>query len=178
MFFSFSRTNLIILEHKKFFETYVEKINDDSEKLAFLVLESDIQIDNAMLGFNPKILNERFIGTTVSIGIGRNNFLFHLVDGILSRLISVGIPQHLKKFHTEVILRIKSRMAPIRDGVKDSFTLEDLDYGFVIWLIASAISIFVFFFELLLTFVKYLISSVRNFVGLIFVSSFLMKYFQ
>lgn len=129
-----------------------------------------------MLGIEPRRLKERLIGSTIAVGVARNNFLFPLLNEVFDQLISGGIPQHLKKFHDERLMYVRRVRAQKNETIKDSFTMDDLDYGFKIWIITCGVSSLVFLLEFLVVYLKFLLSCIRNLIGLYFVALFLKKY--
>jgi hypothetical protein len=93
------------------------------------------------------ILNQRFFVTSVGLATSNNHFIFPLADDVMQNLISAGIPQHLEKFHIDSILH------PYQDDddAKEPIVLsiDDLNFGFIIWLVTSGVSVAAFIFEIL-----------------------------
>lgn len=90
------------------------------------------------------------------VGVLKNNFIFNLTDDAMSRLIQNGVPQHLLSFLKNDVMR---PMAPDEAEPK-VFELEDLNFGFYVFLVCCASSIFVFVVEVI-------VFSVMEIVGLI-----------
>lgn len=73
----------------------------------------------------------------------KDSFLFHLTEEILRDLITGGIPQHLVKFYEEILY------PPLLEDLAGPKVLriDDLSYGFIIWLVSCSIAVAVFVAE-------------------------------
>lgn len=91
-------------------------------------------------------LEEVLFTDTVGLSMQRNSFLYQLSEKIMRDLITGGIPLNLVKFYHLILARAK---LPAPEGPK-VLNIEDLRYGFTIWLIACGIAVFTFFAELLI----------------------------
>lgn len=94
----------------------------------------------------PKILQEVLGTTQVGIGLPLKHFLYSAVDETLQKIIPTGIVSHLLDYHKWVLYR---------DGIDFSdvsepkvLTLNDLSFGFVMWLIACGLSACGYLFEI------------------------------
>jgi hypothetical protein len=85
----------------------------------------------------------------------RNHFLFAATEEVMQKFIPMGIIQHSYELHNWICLR-----PIIEPEVNDPkvLTLDDLEFGFILWLTACGLSIFGFLCEILLF-------RTRNFVG-------------
>jgi hypothetical protein len=79
-------------------------------------------------------------------GLERNNFLMPTLNHIMNRLIPSGIPKHLADYGMWFIYRQFD--VEVKDPRK-ILSLGDLEFGFVLWLIACSVSLLVFFGEVL-----------------------------
>jgi hypothetical protein len=160
---------------RDYYDFYIKNIGDDSKKLAFIVQPEDFVARNAKLGLQPKQLKERFIGMHFGISTAKNHFMFHLMNDVLDQLISGGIPQHLNEFHKSMQLwRLKRKYIREVDDQK-SFTIDDLSYGFWIWLIASGISTAIFLVNVSKGIWGILKFKMEKFIGLFLVLNFLRR---
>jgi hypothetical protein len=78
--------------------------------------------------------------------------------------IPAGIPQYFQKQYLEGLSKInKGNLTKIESGKRPKvFAVDDLSFGFVIWLIACSISISVFISELILWWIKDKISKYQR----------------
>ena len=75
----------------------------------------------------------------------RNSFIYEILYEVLEKTFPFGIPQNLIKFHNSVIFQ---KYEPIDDNSPKVLTLNDLGFGFVLWLGACGISIVGFMLEI------------------------------
>ena len=73
-----------------------------------------------------------------------NNFFFHIVDETIQRLVSCGIMNHL--IHKSFPLEFKF----IVEKSASVLSVEDLDFGFIIWLGCCAVCAVCFILEILI----------------------------
>lgn len=78
----------------------------------------------------------------------------------MKKLIPSGIPQYLPDFHAFLLYGIYEN---VKQTMPKVLTLEDLSFGFVLWLIACGISVVGFLAEIMFAFVT---KFVKNVVGL------------
>jgi hypothetical protein len=94
-----------------------------------------------------KISPEMFTEVSYSFGVHKNCILYDLLRDVMERIIPAGIPQHLWKYEQNY-----KRQGLKSEAVMDSrriLSLADLEYGFVLWLIAISVSTAVFLIEFL-----------------------------
>lgn len=122
---------------------------------------SYVDIKLAKLAYQdiPRVIKERLISPPEGICVNRNNFAAALNQKVMNRLITGGVPQFLYKFTVEFELR--SVPDPPR-GPK-VFTVEDLKFGFMIWLATISVSVAAFFLELIY---YYLVKIIRETFGI------------
>lgn len=171
-----SRTQTIFVPPQNFLRFYIDSIEDASKKFAFLIQEDDFDRANVILHLNPQKLKEKLISTTTGIATVRDSFMYPLMEEVVQRLYSAGIPQQREKLH--IFFNVRREVQPEKEiplGLK-SFSTEDLSYGFEIWLIASGISVLVFMAEIGWKLCFYLWVEFKEYVGLAFVVNFLRTY--
>lgn len=139
---------------------YKNFIKDDTRKLAFFM--PDIVERQLYEAFNIKgiILNQRYFVTNVGLATSNNHFIFHLADDVMQNLISAGIAQYLEKFYTDLDY---PRYQEENGKEPVVLSIDDLNFGFVIWLVASGVSVMAFICEILHNCKVFL----SNFLGLI-----------
>jgi hypothetical protein len=92
--------------------------------------------------------NERVTKVMV-LGMGRNHFMLGHLNRVISRFILAGITKHLSDYGMWFLLR------QFDDELVDPrriLSLSDLEFGFVLWLVACFLSLLCFVSEV--TFVK------------------------
>jgi hypothetical protein len=109
-----------------------------------------MKLINSVLNANlVPMKREKFITYPVSIGTVNSNFLTQFVKETFSRLLQNGIVQHFLEQEENIYTRnVKEPSKP------KVFTLEDLAFGFEIWLISCGISTFVFVVEIFVFWVR------------------------
>jgi hypothetical protein len=120
-------------------------------------------------------LKEGLFSSTCGINMKRNSFLFHSVNEALQELISGGIPQHIYKFYMEKFY--PKKIPEAKEPQK--LTIDDLSYGFTIWLASFPITVLAFLFEFfykhfaakILNWIK---REIKNLIGL----SLMLKFFK
>lgn len=78
------------------------------------------------------------------VSLMRNNFLYNLTESVMSSLVEGGIPQYFLTYIEDVVLREK----PSDPVEPKTFSIEDLEFGFIIFLVACGISIVAFLIEI------------------------------
>jgi hypothetical protein len=120
-------------------------VGKNKSNIAFFVGESFHAKINMTHGLSlPKMKGEELL-ISFSFFMTKNNVLVNHVDEILNRLIEAGI----EKYHSEYAKWIDIR--PSKDEPEDTrriFSLNDLEYGFVLWLAACLGSFLVFVYEI------------------------------
>jgi hypothetical protein len=103
---------------------------------------------SALCQYDPILLDEPFATLPMTINTYADNFMFHVINEVVTQIIPFGIPLHSYHFHTwnRCTKRTKARMLE----ELESFKLCDWSFGFIIWGIACAISTIVFVMEMLM----------------------------
>ena len=123
-----------------------DQIKNESAKLAFFM--------NEQPNFKGIQLKEILFSNTAGISMRMSTFLFHLTEEVVGDLITAGIPQHLRKLYEEILY------PPVYEELAGPQVLriEDLRYGFIIWLISCALAVVGFLNEL---FIKHFLKKVK-----------------
>jgi hypothetical protein len=173
---TFERDNLDMLVHKmildgreklhtrsevKFFEFYDRTLSGESKKrFAYLISSWDHKVINAIKGKSlPTLGNEKLVLKNV-LAANKNSIIVKYLDSVYSSFIESGIFAYLVDFDWWVIAR------PVPFDKRDNrriLSMSDLEFGFVLWIAAASLSLFVFICELLSLFVM---RKLRNLIGL------------
>lgn len=96
-----------------------------------------------------------------------NSFIYEVLNEVLEKTIPAGIPQHLIEYHTWLMYK---KYEPNEDSEPRVLTVDDLTFGFVLWMGSCGIAILGIAFEIL----KFNLNKVWNsFAGLWMLSKFL-----
>ena len=88
----------------------------------------------------PKVLAPHYLNVNVLL----SNIIAYVFEVAINRLIPSGILQHSEEYATWLhFIRHKEEA----EDTRRIFSLGDLEYGFVLYICACAISLIVFFFE-------------------------------
>lgn len=132
---------------------------------------------NAKYGIEPKKLKEIFMDQPLGISMQSTHFLFNIFDEVVAHLISGGIQQKLYENHSKVqIEKFSKNSTKFDEEILNAFTIDDLSYGFVIWLISCGIAVWIFIAELFMKLMKLLRFEIENFVGIIFMMIFIQEH--
>lgn len=122
-------------------------------------------------GFTELKLKERLINNPLGFSTIRNNFLYHLYEDVTQYLSAAGIPQWMIKVHLEWW----SHPNAVNPKGPQVLSINDLSFGFFIWLMTMGLSTAAFGFEFLIysfgkIFVKFLglilfLRSWKNFIN-------------
>lgn len=94
----------------------------------------------------PILMEEIFVTFPVALKLRKNHYLFGIINEVMERIVPSGIPQFLHNFHRwNDFLRI---MIDPPQKQTEVLTMNDLGFGFVMWLVACAISTFGFIIEI------------------------------
>lgn len=167
MFLNFSSPRTEILTFMDLFVLF-SQMTDSSLKAAIMTTENDMKFYKTGYTDVPATLKEVISLVGFSICVPKNNFFTVMNQKVMNALISGGIPQYLIDFYTNFELR--PMLIPRKDP--KVFDIDDLMFGFIIWLVACLISITAFLIELIVFYVT-------NFIGLIWFKNLLKsKIFQ
>ena len=116
---------------------------------------------------NPRNLNHHFSANVKGVATFRNAHSYWLIEDTMRILIQAGIPQYIKKF---IILFCFKETREVEVKIPKVFSINDLEFGFVVWLVACSVAIAGFLCELMWFYCK---EGLRNFVGLCCIVRFL-----
>lgn len=125
------------------FLSYVDiiesQINNSSAKLAFFN-----EAEELMFKPNALKLKEQLFSDRIGISMKMNHPMFALITDISENLISGGVLQHIYKFYYD--LAYPKMPQDLKEP--EVLTIDDLRHGFIIWIVASSVTVFVFFIEI------------------------------
>lgn len=78
----------------------------------------------------------------IGFAFPKNNYFFKNIDKIMQQLLSTGVIEHLKARYFPKVMKFKTKKN------WSVLTFENLEFGFVIWLMFCALCICGFFMEL------------------------------
>lgn len=110
-----------------------------------------------------KVLPEVLFTTTVSLDFFSNCYMIQLFDKALQSMISGGIPQWKIKFYAEYFWLTYVEPPP----EPQVLSIDDLNFGFVIWLVALGLSSLSFLCEILCEILKKSLKVLKDFLNLI-----------
>ena len=137
-----------------------EDTMDPSKKVAVTFDEETYQIGISFFKKHPRKLKQYSEKILKGVATYRNNHAYWLIEDTMRILIQAGIPQYVKNYIFEVYFR---EIQESKEKIPKVFGIDDLDYGFIVWLIACSIAVAGFVVELLWF---YLRKGVKNFLGL------------
>lgn len=112
-------------------------------------MKRDFNILRAILKSAPKLIKQEIYSYMYGVGVFKHNFMYGLTNEVMEKLIQTGIHQYFCKYLMEYYFydRVQIKMPKV-------FTVDDLRFGFVVWIIAVGIAIAVFVCELMFHFIK------------------------
>jgi hypothetical protein len=124
-------------------EDVMAALNSPYQKVAFTIDEDTTRTGQFLFKKPPDRLKRREC-ILKGIGMRKHNHAFWLIEDTMRILIPAGIPQWTRKFIYEVLFR---ELKEEEDEPK-VFSVEDFQFGFVIWGIACGISFVAFLMEI------------------------------
>lgn len=142
----FFRPRTTLKKTSEIIEMYIKSIKDDRRRLAFFMPDIIQRQLYDVFKIRGIILKQRFFVTNVGLSLTSNHFMYPLANDVMRNLISGGIAQYLEKYHTDLVYPYY-----YEEEAKEPIVLniEDLSFGFVIWLVTSGISFVIFIYEIL-----------------------------
>lgn len=125
-------------------------MDDDSIKAAITLSEVDYKALKSLYRNVPDLLKQRIETQPLGICTNKRSFIYHFTKDTMSKLIPAGIPQYLYSYLLN--FELKPLLKP--PDTPWVFDIEDLQFGFVVWLIACSVSIMVFVCEILWRYFK------------------------
>jgi hypothetical protein len=146
--------------------------------MAFLMSYDDKLKLDFMLEKPALILKETFYTSQAGFAFLPNYFMFDLIDEVIERLLTTGTFQFLwKNYYHQLKVQVSFSSEELKnlDSSRNKLTIDDLEYGFVIWMISIAVAVGAFLLEvLLLQFLKKILwfwnKLMQKFLGNVLVS--------
>lgn len=173
------RPSIRVIQIDLFLEYFKMNIQNASAKLAFYMMDDLKQELASELHFTGIQLEQALLSTTCGLGVSKNSFLFHLIDKMVQDLTSTGITL---KFYKDIM---KSRYLKPLKKAPQVLSVDDVEFGFVVWLISAFVSLILFLvefflFKFLFKIKFFMIAKLRDFIGKILVlkglDNFLLKF--
>ena len=127
-----------------FFRICLKRRQDFASKIAFFMPQDAIATLITDCKCQPKILKQTLLTYQNGISMLRNHFLFEATEEVVQRLIPMGIIQHSFELHTWISLR---PVIEVEGSEPNVLTMDDLEFGFVIYLATCGLSILGFLYE-------------------------------
>ena len=118
------------------------------------------QLSKIVLKRQVRKLSKNFSANVKGVVTFKNAHSFWLIEDTMRLLIQGGIPQYIKRF---IILFCFKESRQIEISEPKVFSVDDLAFGFVVWLVACSIAIAGFLCELMWFYGK---NGFTNIVGL------------
>jgi hypothetical protein len=132
-------------------QSYCRNVDSNSTaKMAFFLFDEREHLfnGNCKVSSPRKITPDLYHEIPYSIGVHKNCLLYDLLLNVMERTVTAGIPQYFRSYNFEMNWNFKSNRKLAEDN-RRILSLNDLEYGYVLWLIACGISTTVFLIELL-----------------------------
>lgn len=161
-FYFHYRPNIkIVTECQEYAEEYCNNYDKVMQKKAFFMEDIQYSTFNTICrGSALKLKGFREDTTITALLTNKNSFIYEFLDDFLQKTIPFGIPQYLMSFHYFMLFKHYEVL-----NVKEPkvLTIDDLSFGFVLWLGACGISLITFLIELFMLKLRRII---RNLIGL------------
>lgn len=127
------------------------QLSNQSLKTAIALSKIDYHVTKAAFK-NTKVIQESRNSESYGICVIRNNFGYKITGKVITDLTQGGIMQYLFDY----LINFEVWRRCLDDDVPSPtvFSIGDLEFGFIIWLVACGISFCAFIMELLWYFVK------------------------
>jgi hypothetical protein len=163
------RENIKLVSEDEYFDYFEQnQMLNATAKLSFFELDSNFILYGSIFEFTPNRLPENLLSSPMGFAFVPNNFLFPLFDEVIQRFNSAGILQWTIQLYNKRFY--KPYQEPLREP--QVFSIEDLSFGFFIWLAALGVSSMVFASELLPKFVRWIAKKIRIALSLILFVSY------
>ncbi|KAG5669317.1 hypothetical protein PVAND_017205 [Polypedilum vanderplanki] len=149
----FNDKNYTIL-HKsdeEILDLFCSQLHNATAKLALRINKEDIIVNEFLCQDSGIILKKEKTVKMLSLGFYRQSILSNALADLMLNLSQTGIPHYLNErgFH-----QFYDLFQPPEEENLRIFSLDDLEYGFVLYLGACALAIIVFIFELISVWIK------------------------
>jgi hypothetical protein len=148
-----------------------QRISDPSLKAALPTSKADLKIIESRFGeIGIKVLKQEINFLPSGVCVHRNSFFVRFSGKISNALITGGIIQYW--FYYLIYFEAHPQYIPPPEP--KVFAIEDLDFGFFIWLIACGICVTAFLIEVLYCSIKvHIVKIFKQLLGLYFIVKFL-----
>lgn len=116
------------------------------ERMAYMDNDRDYQVIKSLFKNSPRKMKSKLRNDKFGIATMTNNFIYGVTEDVMSALVVGGIPQYFLKYIEKNVLR----EMPVDPPEPKDFSIEDLEFGFMIFLICCGISIAIFLIEILM----------------------------
>lgn len=121
---------------------------ESKDKYSFIFTQDDVLMIKTFLKAKLEVMkNEKYQTFLTNTGTMYMNHMNHFVNEVFAKLIESGIPQH---FNQRVFNLFPHPQELIEPKV---FTVDDLWFGFLIWLIACGVSTAAFIMEIIISWI-------------------------
>lgn len=134
---------------------YSEDMQNSSLKIGIILTEKDHQTLRFAYKNVPQLLKQQYRELMIGFGVFKNNFIYNLFEKTMIPLVESGIPQHF----LNRIMKFHLKPPDEEPETPKVFTLNDLQFGFIIWIITCLIAISAFFLEILWFYARILITN-------------------
>jgi hypothetical protein len=111
--------------------------------VALMMIEKDHRALRTVFKNLPKLISQQYKDQPLGIGVSRNNFIYSLLEKALTPLVEAGIPQYFLDFMLKFYMKVIEE-DPSEPKV---FSVDDLSFGFIVWVLTCGISIAAFILE-------------------------------
>ncbi|KAL7015192.1 hypothetical protein ACKWTF_016332 [Chironomus riparius] len=151
-----------VFESERLERLYCSSIHNSSDKLAFFLPTKLVNsYSSSCHGSLAPIKNFHMNTIPGAFAMTKNSILYPYFEDVMEKLIPSGIPQYLPDFHAFLLY---GNYKNLDMETLKVLTLDDLSFGFILWLIACAISMIGFLIEIVFASISKAFKSV---VGLI-----------
>lgn len=121
---------------------YLSQSQNASSKLAFMLSNREMNTMVNKYKIPPIKMKESLITLNIGFGFNANNFMYGLTEDVIEKLFPMGILQHWTDFN---VLNSDSNVK--KKKVPKVLKMDDLSFGFVLWLVACGVSCLCFLIE-------------------------------
>ena len=122
------------------------EIYDSTGNIAITIDLDSYNILKSVFGNMPRKIEVELFNMAKGVGVAQYNHVYWMMENTMRILIQAGIPQYVRKFIYEENFKPSQES---KGKVPKVFSLDDLEFQFIIWLITCAVVFSVFVLELL-----------------------------
>lgn len=153
---------------------FEDQIQNSSAKLAFFCEERLYHEFTYKFGKTGFMMKDRLYSTTGGVSLIANNFFLRLLEKGMRNLIPSGIPQHSMEYHSAYWIRRLGNFKKNPQVLK----IEDLSFGFLIWIGSCGISVAVFMLETINVQLRKFLQLARGLLGVLISLKLFIRKFQ